>query len=106
PEGAGVTSWRVAGVVRGAAGSTSRAAITSMLGDEAEAEEIAARIAGALGADEPIGSAQDLFWAVGTLLVRLARDQPLVVMLDDLQWAEPMLLDRLDHLVGAPRTSP
>jgi len=104
--GAGVTYWPLAEIVREAAGATTRAAIASLLADEPEAEEIAARIAGAIGADEPAGSAQDLFWAVGTLLTTMARERPLVVVLDDLQWAEPMLLDLLEHLVDATRTSP
>jgi predicted ATPase len=104
--GAGVTYWPLAEIVREAAGATTRAAIASLLADEPEADEIAARIAGAIGAGDPAGSAQDLFWAVGTLLTTIARERPLVVVLDDLQWAEPMLLDLLEHLVDATRTSP
>jgi predicted ATPase/DNA-binding SARP family transcriptional activator len=104
--GAGVTYWPLAEIVREAAGATTRAAITSLLADEPEVDEIAARVAGAIGAEEPAGSAHDLFWAVGSLLAALARERPLVVILDDLQWAEPMLLDLLEHLVDATRSSP
>ncbi|MDX6474928.1 MAG: hypothetical protein QOH95_439, partial [Gaiellaceae bacterium] len=104
--GAGITYWPLAEIVREAAGATTRAAIASLLADDPEVDEIAARIAGAIGADEPAGSAQDLFWAVGSLFASLARERPLVVVLDDLQWAEPMLLDLLEHLVDATRNAP
>jgi DNA-binding SARP family transcriptional activator len=104
--GAGVTYWPLAEIVREAAGSTTRSAIASLLTDEPDADDIASGIAGAIGADDPAGSAHDLFWAVAGLLTALARERPLVVIVDDLQWAEPMLLDMLEHLVDATRGSP
>jgi DNA-binding SARP family transcriptional activator len=104
--GAGITFSPLAEILRDAAGNTSRAAIASLVADEPEAEEIAARIAGAIGADDPAGSADDLFWAVGRLFVALARDRTLMIVLDDLQWAEPMLLDLLEHLIDATRGAP
>jgi class 3 adenylate cyclase/tetratricopeptide (TPR) repeat protein len=49
---------------------------------------------------------EELFWEVQTLLESLARERPLILHVDDLQWAEAMLLDLLDHVVelshGAP----
>ena len=42
-----------------------------------------------------------LFEAVADLLRRLAARQPLVVLLDDLHWAEPTALQLLRHLAGA-----
>jgi predicted ATPase len=33
---------------------------------------------------------------------RLAREQPLVVVFDDLQWAEPTFLDLVDHVTPNP----
>jgi tetratricopeptide (TPR) repeat protein len=104
--GAGITFWPLAEIVREAAGDTSREAIASLVADEPEVDEIAARIAGAIGADDPAGSAQDLFWAVGRLFAAQARDRTLVIVLDDLQWAEPMLLDLVEHLVDATRGAP
>ena len=104
--GAGITFWPLAEILREAAGDTSRAAIASLVADEPEVDEIAARIAGAIGADDPAGSAHDLFWAVGRLFAAQARDRTLVVVLDDLQWAEPMFLDLLEHLVDATRDAP
>src|SRR5262249_44119750 len=36
----------------------------------------------------------------------LARERPLVVVLEDIHWAEPTLLDLLDHLIGSTREAP
>jgi predicted ATPase/DNA-binding SARP family transcriptional activator len=104
--GAGITFWPLAEIVRGAAGSTTPSAIASLMALEPEADEIAARIAGAIGAHDAGGSAAELFWAVRSLFAALAREQPLVVIFDDLQWAEPTLLDLLEQLVDATRDAP
>jgi predicted ATPase/DNA-binding SARP family transcriptional activator len=104
--GAGVTLWPLAEIVREAAGATTQSAIAALVADEPESEEIAARIAGAIGADDSGGSAAELFWAVRSLLAAQARKHPLIVVFDDLQWAEPTLLDLLEHLVEATRDAP
>jgi hypothetical protein len=40
------------------------------------------------------------------LFERLAREQPLVVVFDDLQWAEPTFLDLVDHVTDLARDAP
>jgi DNA-binding SARP family transcriptional activator/tetratricopeptide (TPR) repeat protein len=104
--GAGVTFAPLAELIRDAAGDTSQEAIASLLAGEPESEEIAQRIAGAIGVADPGGSAADLFWAVRRLFAVLARKQPLVVVLEDIHWGEPTLLDLLDHLVDTARDAP
>ena len=42
----------------------------------------------------------DVFWATRTLLETLARDEPLLVVLEDVHWAEPTFLDLVEYLVG------
>jgi class 3 adenylate cyclase/tetratricopeptide (TPR) repeat protein len=64
----------------------------------ARARSIVARL-GSGGAATP----EELFWQVQSLLESLARDRPLIVHIDDLQWGEPMLLDLLDHVVELSR---
>ncbi len=44
--------------------------------------------------------AQELFWEVRRLLEALAAERPLILHIDDLQWAQPMLFDLLEN-VGA-----
>jgi DNA-binding NarL/FixJ family response regulator len=46
-----------------------------------------------------------LFEAVGTLLSRLSATAPLMLLLDDLQWADPASLDLLCHLARQCTTS-
>ena len=49
---------------------------------------------------------EELFWEARRLLERLAADRPVVLYLDDLQWAQPMLLDLLDHVADLSRGAP
>ncbi|MFE4605773.1 adenylate/guanylate cyclase domain-containing protein, partial [Kitasatospora indigofera] len=49
---------------------------------------------------------EDTFWATGLLLQALGELRPVTLVFDDLQWAQPTLLDLIDHLAdwtaGAP----
>ncbi len=49
---------------------------------------------------------EELFWEVRKLLESLAAERSVVLHLDDLQWAEPMLLDLLDHVADLSRGAP
>jgi class 3 adenylate cyclase/tetratricopeptide (TPR) repeat protein len=57
-------------------------------------------------ADEAILSREDTFRAVRRLLENLARSQPLVAIFDDIHWAEPTLLDLIDHVGDWSREAP
>src|SRR5436190_13324652 len=59
----------------------------------------AARIGSLLGGEES-ASLQELFWAVRRLFEALARETPLIVVFDDLHWAEAGLLDLIEYLLG------
>jgi class 3 adenylate cyclase/tetratricopeptide (TPR) repeat protein len=48
----------------------------------------------------------ELFLEVRLTLESLAADRPVLVHIDDLQWAEPLLLDLLDHVVELSRGAP
>ena len=45
-------------------------------------------------------TSEDAVWAVRRLLEVLAERDPLVVVIDDLHWAEPGLLDLVEHVAG------
>ncbi len=66
-----------------------------------QAQPVFERLAGG-GAAVP----QELFWDVRRLLESLAAQRPLVLYVDDLQWAESMLLDLLDHVADLSRGKP
>ena len=54
-------------------------------------------LAGVLGA-APARSVEETFWAVRRTVESLAAERPLLVVIDDIQWAESKLLDLIDHL--------
>ena len=66
--------------------------VLEILGEVGD-EEVAALIEG--DAPAPRG---EVFYAVRTLLASLARADPVVVVLDDLHWAEHVLLDLVEYL--------
>ena len=113
PYGEGITYWPLAEALRDAAGivdSDDRAAagrkLLTLLDGERDAELIAARLATAIGlSDEPAAQA-DLFWAARRTLEHLAGTRPLVVVFEDIHWAEPTFLDLIDHLAEWSRDAP
>jgi tetratricopeptide (TPR) repeat protein len=54
------------------------------------------------GAPEPerARSTEETFWAYRKLFEALAKEQPLVLVLEDIHWAEPTLLDLLEYVVS------
>ena len=66
-------------------------------GDEGERARIAGGIAGLLGGSAT--SPEETFFVVRRFLAGLAAAQPVVLVIDDLHWAEPLLLDLVEHLV-------
>jgi DNA-binding SARP family transcriptional activator len=48
----------------------------------------------------------ELFLEVRLTIESLASDRPVLAHIDDLQWAEPLLLDLLDHIVELSRDTP
>ena len=53
-----------------------------------------------------VATREELFWEVRRLLEALAAERPVVWHIDDLQLAEPTLLDLLDHVADLSRGAP
>jgi class 3 adenylate cyclase/tetratricopeptide (TPR) repeat protein len=49
---------------------------------------------------------EEIFWAYRKLFEALARERPHVLVLEDIHWAEPTLLDLVEHLVEWTRDAP
>jgi class 3 adenylate cyclase len=49
---------------------------------------------------------EELFWEVRRLLEAAAAKRPVILHVDDVQWAEDMLVDLLDHVVDLSRGAP
>ncbi|HEY3070308.1 MAG TPA: adenylate/guanylate cyclase domain-containing protein [Gaiellaceae bacterium] len=55
---------------------------------------------------EQARSTEETFWAYRKLFEGLAAEQPLVLVLEDIHWAEPTLLELLEHVVEWTRDAP
>lgn len=81
-----------------AGGDVVHAAIADRMGAGApDRTRIAAGVT-ALLAGTP-AAPEETFFVVRRFLAALAAAQPVVLLIDDLQWAEPLLLDLVEHLV-------
>jgi class 3 adenylate cyclase len=102
PYGESITFWPIASIVRDACAiETDDApdAVVEKLDRVSREPEVSRRVASALGwSDEELPMAE-LFWGIRELLEKLAEHRPLVVVIDDVHWAAPSLLELLEHLV-------
>ncbi|HKO26991.1 MAG TPA: adenylate/guanylate cyclase domain-containing protein, partial [Solirubrobacteraceae bacterium] len=112
PSGEGNTFLPVAEVVREVAGigeadapDVVREKLRAMNPDDPDRDRLVEATAGVLAVAPP-ASAQETFWALRRGLEVLARERPLVMVLDDMHWAQPMLLDLIEHLVEWIRDAP
>ena len=69
-----------------------------LLADDHDGQHVAPEIVTAIGLRAEPESVGLLFPAVRRLFKALAADRPLVVVLEDLHWAEPTFLDLVDDL--------
>jgi DNA-binding SARP family transcriptional activator len=105
PYGEGITFWPLRELVRQAgAHQNHREELAALLHDNADAELIADRLAGALGdrQQEALAPAE-IFWATRRLLEILARRRPLLVIVEDVHWAEPTFLDLVESVATHTR---
>ncbi|HEU0335033.1 MAG TPA: BTAD domain-containing putative transcriptional regulator, partial [Gaiellaceae bacterium] len=106
PYGAGATYLPLAEALRQALGpGEPRAALDALLAGDERREEVSRLLLGVLGADEA-GPAGETAWAVRRLLEALAAERPLVLVLEDVHWAESALLDLVEYLTGWSEGAP
>jgi DNA-binding SARP family transcriptional activator len=111
--GSASTFFPIAEVVKTAAGITAAdvpvevlGKIESLLRGEEEAEFIASQVAATLGLADEAPVPDEIFWAIRRLLESLANHRPLVVVIDDIHWADPTLLDLLENVATWSRDAP
>src|SRR3954451_7717296 len=105
PYGEGITYWPLIEIVNDLAGVTGVSALEGLLADDSRPEVVASRVATAAGRSGATATEADVQWAVRRLFEAMARRQPLVVVFDDIHWAEPAMLDLIEH-VAAQATGP
>jgi class 3 adenylate cyclase/tetratricopeptide (TPR) repeat protein len=100
PYGEGVTYRPIEEIVRRVASRPDTAAIEALVEGHDDGPRVAERIARLVGfAPGPV-AVEEAHWAVRRMLEIAARRRPLVVVVDDIHWAEPTLLDLLEHVVA------
>jgi class 3 adenylate cyclase/tetratricopeptide (TPR) repeat protein len=111
PYGEGMTFFPVLDVVKQSTRLTDfdardsiQAAVAELLEGEDQANAVTERIVELAAAGESVAP-EETFWAVRRFLEALARRRPLVVVLDDLQWAEGTFLDLVEHVADWSRDS-
>jgi tetratricopeptide (TPR) repeat protein len=105
--GEGITFWPLREVVRQAAGGDSPERIKALLADEADAVAVADQLHRALGpGTQGRTAAAEIFWAARRFLEMLARQQPVLIVFEDVHWAEPTFLDLVESLALQPGNSP
>jgi predicted ATPase/class 3 adenylate cyclase len=114
PYGEGITYWPLAEIVREltrAEGLDSGEQLAAVIGARLTGDEkaglIAKRVTGALGlGGAGQGTTEETAWAVRMLFEALARAGPLVVVVDDVHWAESTFLDLVEHVADFSRDFP
>ena len=96
----GVAYLPLAEVVRIVAGDDPGTVLPGLLHGQERADAAARLIVGALGDDGYARSPEETAWAFRRLFESLATSRPLLLVIDDIHWAEPALLDLIEYLVG------
>src|SRR6266702_3701887 len=112
PYGEGVSFWALGEVVKAQAGilesdgeAEAREKLATAIDAVVAVDEDRAWLRSRVGPTDPASaggqprSQQETFTAWRLFLEALARDRPLVVVVEDVHWADPALLDFIEHLV-------
>ena len=112
PYGEGVTYWPLAEMVKCAAGiadddplDVAIEKLRAFCEDEAVAD-LLGLASGVLEAVQSEASAQEIAWAAREWAERLALEQPLVLVFEDIHWAVEPLLELIEHLATWVREAP
>jgi class 3 adenylate cyclase/tetratricopeptide (TPR) repeat protein len=112
PFGEGVTYWALAEMVKQSAGISDDDPIAEAfekLRACCESDAIADLLAaatGLLGASEREHNREELLWAARAWAEEFALMQPLVLVFEDIHWAEEPLLNVIEHLARSVRDAP
>jgi class 3 adenylate cyclase/tetratricopeptide (TPR) repeat protein len=111
--GEGITYWAIGEIVRELARiddehtpKQARALIDALVDSDPDADAIASRVGQLLGIAETASTVAETAWAVRRVLSCQAGKNALVVVVDDIHWAEPLLLDVLAGLPAGLPTAP
>jgi class 3 adenylate cyclase/tetratricopeptide (TPR) repeat protein len=104
PYGEGVTYWPLAEMIKAAAGISDDDPLEEAFEklraccEEEAVADVLGLASGLLEALEGERSSQEIAWAAREIMETLADVQPLVLVFEDIHWAEEPLLDLIEHL--------
>ncbi len=101
--GEGITYWPLREIV---AQATGEGGLRELLEGSPDAGAVVARLEGAIGTGTGGALREEVFWAVRRLAEALADARPLLLVFEDIHWAEPTLLDLIDDLADGVRDVP
>ena len=101
--GEGITYWPLVEILRDLGEPTD---VAQLLEGEPDARRIVNDVFAGIGLVEGPTRPEETSRAVRQLVEALARERPLVVVLDDLHWAEPTFLDLVEHIADLSRDAP
>ena len=116
--GEGISYWALAEMVRGRAGIAEtddpqmaldklRAAVAQWITNDEERRWVEPRLAALLALEQmPVGSRDELFAAWRTFFDRIAAGGPVVLVFEDIQWADEGMLDFVTELLDRSRNLP
>ena len=113
PYGEGITYWPVAQALRAAMElhdfdepEEVRSRLDAILARDDHADAIAARLSEVLGIAEGHSTPEETAWAIRRFLEILASERPVIAVWEDVHWAEPALLDAIDHVADWANDAP
>ena len=98
PYGEGITYWPLIEIVNSLTGNAGSAGLIGLLADDPQRQVVASRLAAVVGGRSGAATEQDVQWGITRLFDALARRGPLVIMFDDIHWAEQAMLDLVEHV--------
>jgi class 3 adenylate cyclase/tetratricopeptide (TPR) repeat protein len=111
--GEGITYWPLREILLAAAGiaeddapEAGRRKLRRLVRDARDGPLLAARLASAIGLSAEPAPQEELFWAARRTLQHLAESRPLVLVIEDIHWAEPTFLELIEQLVELVRAVP
>jgi tetratricopeptide (TPR) repeat protein len=113
PYGEGITFWPIIELAQAAGDigmeeppELARQKLEALLAQAPEREGILQRLAATIGLSDEVVPTEEAFWGVRKFLEAIAGTKPLIAVIDDLHWAEPTLLDLIDHIADWSREAP
>ncbi len=108
PYGEGITFWPLREMLTQAVGEPLELGFAELLASQPDQGWVSAAAARFFGLDDQSGggSLEESFLAVRRLLEQLADERPLVLVFEDIHWAEPALLDLIEQLADLARAAP